>query len=764
MASLLGEDLGATVGYRIRGEKRVSAATRVEVVTEGILTRRLQSDPSLAGVGLVIFDEVHERNLHTDLALALVLDVRRSLRPDLALAAMSATIDAARLAKVMSADGEEVRSIEAEGRTFPIDVRWRPRHRDQRVAGAVAAVVREALASDDGDVLVFLAGAGDIRRVHSELSGLPDGVDVRPLFGALTSAEQDAALAASPPGRRRVVLSTDIAETSLTVAGVRIVVDAGESRRPCYDARSGLTRLETRSASRASAEQRSGRAGRTEPGAAYRMWDQHAHARREAFAEPEILAVDLSALALEVAVWGATPDQLSFLDPPPEPRYRDATNLLVGLAAIDGAGRPTPTGRAMSELPLHPRLAHMVVVSRATPDAWLACVIAALLEERDVFRGRPEDVPADLADRVRCVVDRQNDESKSGRIAGYAVASARRNARDLARRLGVSVGEVDTRRCGVVAALAYPDRVAQARGGGRFRLRSGRGVSLGPNDALSAEEFLVVAELGGGTGADDRVRIAAGLDRADLERIVGADVATISQIEWDADRNDVVRREQRCVDAIVLSSVSSAPSPSDEVTAALVGQVASTALSMLTWTKKARSLQGQAAFAREHLGDAWPDLSDAALLGTLDEWLTPRLVAATGRNDVEKIDMVGVMRQILGHERMAQLDSTVPATVAIPSGRRVHVDYDSDPPSISVRAQEMFGSTSHPTVAGGRVPLAVHLLSPAGRPIQVTADLPGFWSGSWDAVRKEMVGRYPKHNWPADPTTARPSTRAERDR
>ncbi len=471
MASLLGEDVGQTVGYRVRGDRRVGRTTRLEVVTEGMLTRRLQNDPELGDVGLVIFDEVHERNLQTDLALALTLDVRRGLRPDLGVLAMSATIDVARLCELLAVDGRPVTIIEAKGRSFPVEVRWRPAVPDARrparrgrdEAAAVAGVVREALSSSSGDVLVFLAGAGEIRRVQRELTSTPLGdVDVRPLFGGLSGADQDAALRPSPTGRRRVVVSTDIAETSLTVPGVTAVVDAGLCRRPHFDTRSGLTRLETRRTSRASADQRAGRAGRVEPGVAYRMWDEREHSRRDLFGRPEILAVDLAGLALELAVWGATPEGLSFLDTPPEGRYSEATDLLGTLGAIDRHGRPTPAGRAMAELPLHPRLAHMVVACASTSDAWLACAIASLLAERDVLSGPPDSVPADLAERVRLVTGDAPRQTRQRRSGGRGRAPQRPRPRPPDRCQACGSGALGVR-CGSRHGLSGPDRPGQRR-------------------------------------------------------------------------------------------------------------------------------------------------------------------------------------------------------------------------------------------------------------------------------------------------------------
>lgn len=789
MAHLLGEEVGATVGYRTRDERRTSRDGRIEVVTEGILTRRLQRDPSLPGTGLVIFDEVHERNLTSDLGLALTLDVRRSLRPDLRVLAMSATLDDTRLAALLGDGPTSLHGaapvVTAEGRAFPVEVRWRPRDRRQRLADAVVAVVTSALRDDEGDVLVFLPGAREIRWVAEGLAGrgsrgdLRGSVDVRPLFGALTAAEQDQALSPSPAGRRRVVLATDIAETSLTVEGVRIVVDAGERRRPRFDRRSGLPRLETGPASKASAVQRSGRAGRTAPGVSYRLWSEAEHSVRDPFAQPQIQGDDLVGLALELAIWGAPVGDLAFLDPPPADTLADAELLLRRLGALDSDGRPTATGRAMVDLPLHPRLAHMVLA--ATPSAagaaagaaaaegsaseagGVACALAALLEERDVVRGRPGELTADIADRVRLITDARATHPSADRAA---LATVRRRARELARRAGASMGTGRPHDCGAVLARAYPDRIAQTRGGGRFRLRGGRGAVLAPNDPLTTAPFLVVAELGGGPRDqdDDGVRLAAAIDVEVVEQVAAADIVQHRVVAWNDARGDLEEKIERRLDALVLTSVSGRPGPGPDAVEALVAHVRSAGLGALSWSGKARSVQGQAAFAHRHLGEPWPDLSDDALLADLDSWLVPRLARATGRADLARVDLLAVLREQLGHRLVGDLDRVAPATVALPGGRSAKVDYTTDPPSIAVRAQDLFGVRVHPTVAAGRVPLAVHVLSPAGQAVQVTGDLPGFWSGSWAAVRKDMISRYPKHNWPADPATAEPGTRAKRVR
>jgi ATP-dependent helicase HrpB len=644
------------------------------------------------------------------------------------------------------------------------------------VAQAATGAVLRALREESGDILVFLPGAGDIRRVESALSapgsGLPDGVDIRPLYGALPIGDQDAALAPSPPGRRRVVLATDIAETSLTVDGVRVVVDGGWHRTPRYDPRSGLTRLETVGITKASADQRAGRAGRTEPGVAYRLWSKLEHAARRPFPEPEIAGADLAGLVLELAVWGGsaavssgdTPGTpgLPFLDPPPARSLEEGRRLLTFLGALDAEGRPTPAGRAMAELPLHPRLACMVVGAVAAGRGGTACALAALLEERDVLRGRPDEVETDVAVRLWLLVDR---EVRHPQADGAAVAAARRRAGELARRVGIEPpGPDDALDPGPVLALAYPDRIGQARGGARFRLRGGGGGWLAAGQPLSGEAFLVAAELdaaGRGSaaaGKDSRIRLAAALDAEDVEAVAAATAATVERVatlSWDAVRDDLRARIERRLDNLILGETEGPAEAGPAATAALVARVRSTKLALLGWTDAARTLQARIAFTHRKGGQtasasaAWPDASDEGLLASLEDWLVPLLGEASGRADLEAIDMARVLRRMLGH-RLAELDRVAPATITLAGGRSVAVGYDGDQPTAAVRVQDAFGTTTHPTVGG--VPVVLALLSPAGRPIQVTADLPGFWKGSWTLVRKDMAGRYPKHSWPVDPT------------
>ena len=772
MAATTGTEVGGLVGYQTRDERHIGARTRIEVVTEGVLTRRLQNDPELPGVGLVIFDEVHERNLTTDLGLALALDVASTIRPDLRLMAMSATPDVDGLTRLLDAP-----VVVSEGRMFDVEMHWLPRTssaaggrtnrggrrpggrpsgpsagRDRIEPDVVVAVVR-ALREQPGDVLVFLPGIGEIRRTESLLVDQvgPD-VDVHPLAGALSLADQDRALAPSPPGRRRVVLSTDIAETSLTVDGVRVVVDAGLAREPRFDPRTGMTRLTTVATSRASAEQRAGRAGRTEPGAAYRLWSKIEHGTRTRHRSPEIVQADLAGFALELAAWGGG-DELRFIDAPPADAFASARTLLADLHALDDDGSITPLGRQMLGLPVHPRLGRMIAVDRST----LACVVATLIDERDIFRGRPDDLPADLSLRVGAITGaRGHDAADRG-----AVHRLRERAADTARRAGITfdLDRVDPDRAGAALLLGFPDRLAARRRPGQFLLRSGSGGWLPDDDPLADEEFLVAADLDGRRDRA-RIRLAAAVDVETVVAAFGPDVVEQRTIAWDAERDDLVATVERRLGAIRLGRHTSRPEPGEETTSALLRRVDATQLGALRWTDGARSLRERVEFLHRTIGDPWPDWSTSRLVATLDEWLAPYLPGATGRGDLERLDVAMVLRSQLPWPEGGDLDVVAPPTLELPSGRSAAIDYGGEQPDAFVRVQDLFGVTVHPTAGG--TPIRLHLLSPADRPIQVTADLPGFWAGSWKEVRKDMAGRYPKHQWPLDPARADPKRMKDR--
>lgn len=751
MADLLGEEVGMTVGFTTRDERRVSPATRIEVVTEGVLTRRLQHDPSLEGTALIIFDEVHERNLQTDLGLALTLDVRGSLRPDLRILAMSATVQADRFAELLGSNGEPCPRLDAPGQPFPVDIQYLPMTKNQRLEEATANAVMRAKRFETGDILVFLPGAGEINRVAELLEGAlrDEPVDVRPLYGMLPAAEQDAALYPSAAGRRRVVLATDIAESSLTVEGVRIVVDAGLARVPRYDVSTGMTRLRTVTASRSSADQRAGRAGRQMPGTAYRLWSKLEQGTRRAYLEPEITQVDLCGLALELAAWGATdPSTLQWLDSPPLRAFTEGRSLLTTLGALDADGRLTDLGRRINTLPLHPRLARMVIES-ATPTA---AAIGALLEDRDVMRGRPDEVPTDLALRLELL---DNPGRRHPNADGRALNGARQRWRDIARRAGISLDrDIDPSEAGRDLALAYPDRLAVRRGTpGNFQLRSGTAATVQKGDHLAEERFCIVADLDGDRQRA-RVRIAAALSVEDVIDRFAHDIEHRESLTWDRGRNELVRREEERLGGLILAERTSKPIAGPETTAALIERVRQDKLRTLNWTDATLALRSRVSFLHRAHGEPWPEWSDQTLLATLDDWLAPALYGITSWSQVTSLNLTTILRAALDPSVGYRLDELAPPSLTVASGRVVPVEYTDEGPMISVRPQNLYGTKVHPTVAGQAV--IVELLSPADRPIQITRDLPGFWSGSWSEVRKDMAGRYPKHAWPTDPANADP--------
>jgi ATP-dependent helicase HrpB len=770
MAELLGEDVGATVGYTTRDDRRIGPTTRVEVVTDGILTRRLQRDPGLADTALVIFDEFHERHLQADLGLALTLDAREGLRPDLRVLVMSATLDSGPLAALLG--GAPV--ITSRGRTYPVEVRWHPQRQGGRPATGVAGTVRLALERHSGDVLTFLPGVGEIRAVTKTLGALP-GVQVLPLHGSLSAAEQDRVLRSGD--LRRVILATDVAETSVTVEGVGVVVDSGLARRPAYDPASGLTRLRTVLTSRASAEQRAGRAGRIGPGVAYRLWSEVEHSARRAWPDPEITTIDLASLVLELSIWGAPATGLKWLDAPPPAALATAGQLLETLGALVD-GRPTDLGRRLVGLPVHPRLGRMLL-SASGSDRRIAAQLAALVSERDILRweGNATAPTADMATRLAVLGRGGGDALET--VDRAAVATVRQRAAELVRRVeGVAsteryprpVAPTSPRHAdpdpGPLLAEAYPDRIAQARGKGRFRLRTGGGAVLPDHDPLRTAAWLVVAELEpapGGARADGRIRLAAAVDRADVERIGAGLIDTVMRVEWDEQLDDLRATTERVLGALVLDAVASRPSPGPEATAALVAHAVRTGLAALNWSPRARSLQARAGWARRELGATWPDVSDAALAAGAGDWLAPLLKGARGRADLARVDLLPAIRRALGAQQ-AGLDALLPAGLNLGGGRTATIDYTGDRPRAAVRVQELFGTVTNPTVAGGSVPVTLELLSPAGRAIQVTADLPGFWAGSWREVRQEMARRYPRHAWPEDPAKASPPSRSRSPR
>jgi ATP-dependent helicase HrpB len=752
MSDTLGERVGDTVGYRVRHESVVGPATRIVVVTEGILTRMLQSDPSLEKFGLVVFDEFHERSIHADLGLALTLQTRAILREDLRVLVMSATLDGGPVAALLG--GAPV--VTSAGRAHTVEVRHQARRAGTRLEPAVAAAVREALDAEEGDVLVFLPGAAEIRRVEGLLRGV--AASVIPLHGNLPPDQQDRAILPSPPGARKVVLATSIAETSLTIEGVRVVVDAGLSRVPRYSPRTGMTRLATVRVSRASAEQRRGRAGRVASGICHRLWSRQEDAALPERSSPEILQADLAPLALDLGAAGVRdPAELRWLDPPPTAAFSEARSLLVQLGALDRSGGFTPHGAAMTRLALHPRLSHMVMKATELGERDRACEIAALLTERDLLR-RNQGVPeADIRTRLdllRGTTIRHDVDREALRRARAEVAVCRRaGGAGRGRGAGMSVGGF--------LALAYPDRIAQRRQQvGRFLLRNGLGASLDPQ-GLSREDYLVVPELDG-KAPDSRILVAAPISIEEIRARFEDDIATEDVVEWDPASRTVAARRRERLGAIVLRDTAMRNPDPALVARALMEGVRKEGLEVLPWDGGARRIRERITFLRTR-DPGWPDVSDGALADTLEEWLGPRSAGAARLDDLGRVDLSAALLDLLDWDQRAALDRLAPTHVTVPSGSRVPVDYGEPTlPVLAVRLQEMFGLTETPRVGGGAVPLTLHLLSPAGRPVQVTRDLAGFWRTTYFQVRKDLKGRYPRHHWPDDPLEAEPTRRVRR--
>ncbi|MDE2167555.1 MAG: ATP-dependent helicase HrpB [Alphaproteobacteria bacterium] len=764
MASLLGESPGETVGFRTRLESRVGPRTRIEVLTEGILPRMIEDDPELPGVGGVIFDEFHERSLEADLGLALALETRRHLRPDLRLLVMSATLEGEKVAALLG----DAPVVASQGKLFPVEIRNLDRPIPERFEAVVAAAVRRALADDSGSVLVFLPGGAEIRRVvrFLEESELPADVTVAPLYGDLPPPAQDAAIQPAPAGKRKVVLATSIAETSLTIEGIRVVIDGGLMRAPRYDPASGMTRLMTLRVSRASAKQRSGRAGRLEPGIAYRLWPAREDMQLAPYNPPEILQADLAPLALALAQWGASdPRDLAFLDPPPAATYAEAQNLLRELGALDAANKITAHGKAMAGLGLHPRLAHMALKGKEQGKGALACAIAALLMERDVLRAGPGKRDADFRLRVELMAERGAAKHlpPGMTLDRGGIERARDAARQLSRRLGIRGESFDAHDTGRLLVLAYPDRVAQKRPGaaGQFLLANGKGAELPAGDPLATSEFLAVADLDAAQ-RNARIFLAAPLTRDAIEADFGDLIATAETIAWDGRAEAVLARRRATLGALVLADKPLAKADPAKVSVAMAEGIRALGLGALPWSREAENLRARVAFLRRLDGDTWPDWSDAALLAGLDDWLTPYLSGITRRPQLAGLDLAEILAARLSYDQRRALDRLAPTHIAAPSGSRIAVDYGGATPVLAVKLQEMFGARESPAVADGRVKLLIHLLSPAGRPLAVTQDLAGFWRNAYPQVRGEMRGRYPRHPWPDDPLSAAPTKRTKR--
>jgi ATP-dependent helicase HrpB len=754
MAQTLGERVGETVGLRVRLGSKIGPRTRIEVVTEGVFARMILDDPALDGVAAVLFDEFHERSLDADFGLALALDAQSGLREDLRILVMSATLDGARVAKLLGA----APVIESQGRAYPVETRYRGRDPLKRIEDQVADAVLQALNEQSGSLLVFLPGQGEIRRVEERLrERLHDpAIELAPLYGALDQAEQDRAVLPAPAGRRKVVLATAIAETSLTIEGVRVVIDSGLARVPVYEPDIGVTRLETRRASRAACDQRRGRAGRTEPGICYRLWDEAGTGALEAFARPEILSADLAPLMLDCAAWGvADPASLAFLDPPPAPALKEARALLENLAALDRDGRITPDGRALQALPLPPRLARMVVAAARHGQAGEAAELAAVLVERGLGGDG-----VDLAERIERLT----------RERGGRAADMRRLAEGWVRLAGSAKQALPGGSAGFLLALAYPDRIARTRapGSGQYLLANGRGAALEPTQRLAREPWIVVAEM---SGAAQQARIlgAAAIGEDEIMRLAAEGLTPFALEErtetvFDRGARALRSRAVRRYGALSLSERPLPLAATPENAVALAKGVAALGIALLPWTKAQLQLRERVAFLRRAEADdpAWPDLSDSGLAQEPELWLAPHLEGRASLAAITPADLDAVLATALPWELKRRLEAEAPTHFTAPTGSTLAVDYAAEAgPTISVRVQELYGLARHPALAAGRVPLVLELLSPAHRPIQVTRDLPGFWRGSWAAVKAEMKGRYPRHLWPDDPAAAQPTTRAK---
>jgi ATP-dependent helicase HrpB len=748
MAQTLGEKVGETVGYRVRFGSKISRATRIEVVTEGIFTRQILDDPELSGVAAVLFDEFHERSLDADLGLALARDAQQGLREDLRILVMSATLDGARVAKLLG----DAPVIASEGRAFPVDTRYLGRKPDVQIERQMADAIATALRADAGSVLAFLPGAAEIRRTQTFLAERVSdpNTEIVPLFGALEATMQDRAISPAPKGQRKVVLATSIAETSLTIEGVRIVVDSGMARVPRYEPDIGLTRLETIRASRAAVDQRRGRAGRTEPGICYRLWDEPQTASLEAYTRPEILSADLSSLVLDLAHWGASdPSALAFLDPPPAPALNEARALLRELNAIDDSGRITREGNSLRALALPPRLARMIVDSHRLGSGEEAASIAAILTERGLG-GDSADLDARL-DHFR-------------RDRSQRAQSARQLAERWAKQVaaGEPFGIEDhSPSTGIMLALAFPDRVAKNRGNGSFVLANGRGASVEQTSALAKSPYIAVAELTG-TAANGRILLAAPITQTEIEQQFADHIQSDDEVTFDRSAMALRARRRKKLHAITLSEQPLSIAPSAETARVLADGLVAAGIDRLPWSKPLKQWRDRVMFLRAASPDEWPDLSDNALAESRDDWLVPALFHKISLASFSAGDLSDALMALLPWDMRTRLDREAPTHFEAPTGTSLPIDYEAEQgPTIAVRLQELFGLTIHPSIAKGKIPLVLELLSPAHRPVQVTRDLPGFWRGSYAAVRTDLRGRYPRHPWPEDPASAPPTRRVK---
>ncbi|MBY5366376.1 ATP-dependent helicase HrpB [Rhizobium leguminosarum] len=743
MASLIGEQVGGTVGYRMRLDNRISAATRIEVVTEGVFARMILDDPELTGVSTVIFDEFHERSLDADFGLALALDVQSALREDLRILVMSATLDVERVAALL--DHPPV--IESLGRSFPIDIRYQDRTGGERIEDVVTRAILDAHANEAGSILAFLPGQAEITRTVERLQGRFGAETlIAPLYGNLSQKEQDAAIRPASPETRKIVLATSIAETSITIDGVRIVIDSGLQRLPMFEASTGITRLETVRVSRASADQRAGRAGRTEPGIAIRLWHQGQTAALPAFTPPQILSSDLSGLVLDLAHWGVQdPASLAFVDQPPETTLREARVLLGQLGALDKDGALTARGKVMRDLALPPRLAAMVVSAGEAGHARDAAMIAVLLTEQGLG-----GTSIDIEERLRRFKAERGERAEASRRLGGRLATGLDGVTATAPALA-----------GQLLLHAFPDRIALQRGGrGRFVMANGRGAELPETERLAGSQMLVIADLTG-RAAQARVLAAAEVTRGDVEAELPGEIKTGDQIFFDRQSRQVRARRATRLGAIVFEETP-LPRPSGPaVTQALVEGVRELGLDQLAFSKEAMQLRERIGFLHRMIGEPWPDVSDGALLSRLDEWFGPFQTEARGLSEISAAGLSNGLISLVPHELQRDLSRLAPTHFEAPTGQRHPIQYEGEEPVLTIRVQELFGLKQHPAIAGGRLPLLLELTSPAHRPIQTTRDLPGFWAGSWRDVRADMRGRYPRHPWPERPEDALPTTRAK---
>ncbi len=767
MADMMGEKAGETIGYRTRMDSKVGSKTRIEVVTEGILTRFLQSDPSLEGVGLIIFDEFHERSIHADLGLALALESRSVLREDLKILVMSATLDGEAVASLLG----DAPLITSEGRSFPVETRFDPPARRRgfvkdayTIILKVLATIRQVLKGETGDMLVFLPGAGEIRRVESELkgSGLTDDISICPLYGNLSKEAQEEAILPSPQDKRKIVLATSIAETSLTIEGIRIVIDSGLMRVSKFSPGSGMSRLETVQVTRASADQRRGRAGRLEKGICYRLWPEEEVLKERNV--PEILEADLTSLALELALWGVkNPERLKWLDLPPKAALSHAGELLRLLEAIDEKGNVTDYGKKMAALPLHPRLAHMLLKGVELGLAPLACDLAAILSERDMLKSERGFNDADLRLRVDLLRKSESSPPPGMSLDRGACRRIGQVAEQLRKKLKVGGKVVDAGQTGLLLAFAYPDRIAKKRTGsaGRYLMANGKGVRIVEHEPLAREDYLVAANLDG-EAKEARIFLAAPLTLEEIEEQFAHSIIEEETVKWNSAHLSVLAKKARRLGSILIDDKPISKPDTDKILSAMLEGVGQAGIESLPWNKKTRSLQRRAGFLHQLKPD-FPDLSNEALLKSIEDWLAPWLNDMTRLTHLARLDLKAALKAMLSYDDQQTLEKLAPTHITVPSGSRIPIDYESAQiPVLAVRLQEMFGLQETPTIAGGKVRLSLHLLSPANRPIQVTEDLASFWQKTYFDVKKDLKGRYPKHYWPDDPLKADPTNRAKR--